>query len=116
MDDPDAPGAEPFVHWLVYNIPASVTSLPEHLPSSATLPEAGGALQGRTSAGSMGYFGPRPPKRHQPHHYHFRLYALDGVLPLEPGVDRGQLARAMEGHTLAETETMGTYGFVSRSG
>ncbi len=110
VDDPDAPGAEPFVHWLIYNIPSSMSSLPEGLPTAAKLPEMG-ALQGRNSAGSVGYFGPRPPKTHPPHHYHFRIVALDGVLPLDAGVERQQLSRAMEGHTLAEAETVGVYGY-----
>ena len=109
VDDPDAPGGEPFVHWIVYNVPSSMTSLPEGLPPAAKLPN--GVLQGRNSAGSVGYFGPRPPKTHPPHHYHFRIFALDGMLPLDAGVERQQLSRAMEGHILAEAETVGVYGY-----
>ncbi len=110
MDDPDAPGAEPFVHWLIYNIPPTRTMFPDSLPSSATLPDAGGALQGRNSTGKIGYFGPRPPRTHPPHHYHFKLYALDTTLPLDSGADKAALLRAMQGHILAETEIIGTYG------
>jgi len=111
VDDPDAPGSEPFVHWLIYNIPSALSALPESLPTSATLPDIGGALQGRNSAGSSGYFGPRPPKTHPPHHYHFRIVALDTMLPLVAGVDRNKLSHAMKGHALAEAETIGTYKF-----
>lgn len=110
MDDPDAPGAEPFVHWIVYNIPPTRTMLPESLPASAALPDAGGAQQGRNSTRGIGYVGPRPPRTHPPHHYHFNLYALDTMLPLDTGVDKATLLRAMKGHVLAEAETVGTYG------
>jgi len=111
VDDPDAPGGEPFVHWLIYNIPATLAALPESIATSAKLPELGGALQGRNSTRSIGYFGPRPPKTHPPHHYHFRIAALDTMLPLDSGADRAKLSRAMEGHILAEAETIGIYGF-----
>jgi Raf kinase inhibitor-like YbhB/YbcL family protein len=89
--------------------------LPESLPSSATLPDAGGALQGRNSTGEIGYFGPRPPRTHPPHHYHFRLYALATTLPLDGGVDKATLLRALQGHILAETEIVGTYGVSRRT-
>ncbi len=110
VDDPDAPGSEPFVHWLLYNIPPTRAALPESLPTSANLSDVGGALQGRNSTRSIGYFGPRPPKTHPPHHYHFRIFALDNTLPLDSGVDKATLSRAMKGHILAEAEMVGIYG------
>jgi phosphatidylethanolamine-binding protein (PEBP) family uncharacterized protein len=50
-----------------------------------------------------------PPKGHGVHHYHFRLYALDRELKLEPGLDKNSLLAAMEGHILGVAELVGTY-------
>ena len=60
------------------------------------------------SRGSIGYFGPRPPKGDPPHHYHFQIFALDAELRLPPGVDRHILADAMAGHVLAKGELVET--------
>jgi Raf kinase inhibitor-like YbhB/YbcL family protein len=103
MEDPDAPMREPFVHWLMYNIPPETTSLPEGIPGEPRLDDPPGALQGVNSRGSIGYFGPRDP----PHHYHFQIFALDTKLRLPPGVDRPTLAEAMSGHVLAKGELVG---------
>jgi Raf kinase inhibitor-like YbhB/YbcL family protein len=109
MEDPDAPQATPWVHWVLYNVPANVTRLPEALPGKARLAELGGALQGRSSAGEIGYYGPRPPRAHGTHHYHFELFALDASLDLAPGADRDQVVQAMDGHVVACGELVGTY-------
>jgi Raf kinase inhibitor-like YbhB/YbcL family protein len=61
VEDPDAKEPKPFVHWVTYNLPPSLTALPESIPNTPRLPEFGGALQGRNSRGTTGYFGPRPP-------------------------------------------------------
>jgi Raf kinase inhibitor-like YbhB/YbcL family protein len=108
MEDPDAPIGEPFVHWLMYNIPPETMSLPEGVPEEPRLDDPPGALQGMNSRGSIGYFGPRPPKGDPPHHYHFQVFALDAELRLPPGVDRHILADAMAGHVLAKGELVGT--------
>jgi Raf kinase inhibitor-like YbhB/YbcL family protein len=60
MEDPDAKTPKPFVHWILFNVPADVTSLREGMPGSAAVPEPKGAKQGTNSRGSVGYFGPRP--------------------------------------------------------
>ncbi|HJR79316.1 MAG TPA: YbhB/YbcL family Raf kinase inhibitor-like protein [Anaerolineales bacterium] len=104
MDDPDAP-AGTWVHWVVFNIPASVRGLAEAVPSEETLPD--GSMQGTNSSGNIGYNGPCPPSG--THRYFFKLYALDEVLGLSPGADKGELLKAMEGHTLAQGELMGTF-------
>lgn len=108
MEDPDAP-QKPFVHWLAWNIPAAVTSLPEGVQEQPRLTEPEGVLQGRNTRGSLGYFGPRPPVGDAAHHYHFQVFALDAVLPLGFGADRDQLLKAIQGHVLAKGEIVGRY-------
>jgi len=104
-DDPDAPSGT-WVHWTVFNIPGSVTGLPENAGAGEGLPE--GAIEGGNSWGRAGYGGPCPPPG-KPHRYFFKVYALDGALDLDPQADKGELLAAMEGHILAEAQTMGTY-------
>jgi Raf kinase inhibitor-like YbhB/YbcL family protein len=65
-------------------------------------------LQGQSSAGATGYFGPKPPDE-KTHHYHFQIFALDTELKLDPGKDRGALLEAIEGHVLASGEIVGTF-------
>jgi Raf kinase inhibitor-like YbhB/YbcL family protein len=108
VDDPDAPKAEPWVHWLLYDLPPSVESLPEGVPAEPKLrqPEA---RQGKTDFGRVGYGGPLPPKGHGVHHYHFKLYALDQALDLPPGIDKPKLLEAIRPHVIEEAELVGTY-------
>ncbi|HVW35672.1 MAG TPA: YbhB/YbcL family Raf kinase inhibitor-like protein [Pirellulales bacterium] len=111
-DDPDAPSAEPWVHWVLYKISAEVDELPEDLPSDAQLKIPQGALQGLNSWPSghnVGYRGPAPPRGHGTHHYHFRIYALDAPLKLPPKCDKAALLATMQGHILDEGELIGTY-------
>ena len=109
MDDPDAPTAEPWVHWVIYKIPAEAKGLAESIAKTAALTDPAGALQGENSWGKIGYGGPAPPPGHGVHHYHFRLYALDTVLDVSSGLTKGHLLAAMEGHTIAQGELVGTY-------
>jgi Raf kinase inhibitor-like YbhB/YbcL family protein len=109
VDDPDAPRPEPWVHWVLYKIPADVRTLTEGLPRTPTLHVPPSALQGKNSWGTDGYRGPAPPKGHGTHHYHFRLYALDAPLAAAQGLDKAGLLEAMRGHVLAEAELVGTY-------
>jgi Raf kinase inhibitor-like YbhB/YbcL family protein len=109
LEDPDAPGTQPFVHWVLYHLPPDRTELPEAVPTQPRLPELGGALQGKNSAGTIGYFGPRPPPDDPPHHYHFQVYALDRRLDLQGGADRGKVLAAIDGHVLAKGRLIGTY-------
>ncbi len=108
-DDPDAPRAEPWVHWVIYNIPAEASGLPENVTKAETLSAPAGAVQGTNSWGRIGYGGPAPPPGHGVHHYHFKLYALDAPLSLPPGADKDALLEAIAGHILAEGELIGTY-------
>ena len=105
MDDPDAPSGT-WVHWVLWNLPASAHSLPEGVAKSDQLPD--GSQQGRNGSRKVGYNGPCPPPG-KTHRYFFRLYALDVKLNLSPGASRNELDAAMKGHILAETEYMGTY-------
>jgi Raf kinase inhibitor-like YbhB/YbcL family protein len=109
MEDPDAKPITPFVHWVVWNIPGSYTHLPEGLHEQERLTDPPGLLQGRTSRGSVGYFGPRPPVGDPPHHYHFQVFALDTLLDVPPGAERDAVIEAMNGHVLASGEMIGTY-------
>jgi Raf kinase inhibitor-like YbhB/YbcL family protein len=101
-DDSDAPRPEPFVHWVVYKIPADWSGLREGGVQE-------GALEGQNDFGRKGYDGPMPPKGHGVHHYHFKVYALDAELEAKAGLTKEQLFEAMEGHRLDEGELVGTY-------
>lgn len=103
-DDPDAPVGT-WDHWLLFNIPASVTELQEGVPAQAELPN--GARHGKNSWGRKDYGGPCPPGG--THRYFFKFYALDTLLDLEPGVSKKELMNAMQGHILAQTELMGKF-------
>jgi Raf kinase inhibitor-like YbhB/YbcL family protein len=110
-DDPDAPSAEPWVHWVIYNLPAELTSLPEGIAPIQRPEDPAGALQGAnswTSGQTIGYRGPAPPPG-KPHRYYFTLYALDAQLALEPGLSKKNLLAALKGHLLADGQLMGTY-------
>jgi Raf kinase inhibitor-like YbhB/YbcL family protein len=104
-DDPDAPmGA--WTHWLIWNIPAQVTELPEGVPATEVLED--GARQGKNDFGRIGYGGPCPPPG-RPHRYFFKLYALDRKLDVKRGATRRELEAAVASHALSKTELMGTY-------
>jgi Raf kinase inhibitor-like YbhB/YbcL family protein len=104
VDDPDAPRGL-FTHWIIYNIPPDLPEFTENVEKDKTLPN--GARQGVNDAGKIGYTGPCPPSG--THRYFFKVYALDSDLHLEPGLTKAQLLKAMEDHTLAEGQLMGTY-------
>ena len=105
VDDPDAP-AGTFVHWVVYDLPASAHGLPENVEHSDKL--SNGTRQGKNTMLKTGYSGPMPPTQ-KPHRYFFKLYALDTVPDLKPGAHKKELLKAMEGHTLGETQLVGIY-------
>lgn len=108
VDDPDAPDpAAPkmtWVHWLLYNIPASNNGLAENLPPKQ-LPT--GTLEGKNDWKETGYRGPCPPIGR--HRYFFKLYALDTVLADLQSPNKTRLEQAMAGHILEQAELMGTY-------
>jgi Raf kinase inhibitor-like YbhB/YbcL family protein len=110
-DDPDAPTAQPWVHWVIYKLPPDTKTLDEGVAADPRLAKPAGALQGRNSwsdGRTIGYRGPAPPPG-AVHHYRFHLYALDAPVNLEPGLDKHALERAIQGHVLGEGLLMGTY-------
>jgi Raf kinase inhibitor-like YbhB/YbcL family protein len=109
LEDPDAPKATPFVHWLIWNIPSTEISLSEGLAMTPKLSDPPGAIQGRNDNGGTGYYGPHPPAGSGVHHYHFQIFALDGPLALAPGASLADLTAALQGHVLADGELVGTF-------
>lgn len=109
MEDPDVDEEPPFVHWMIYNVPADVTMLEEGVPGTPRLQKPEGALQGANDRGAIGYFGPRPPVGDPAHPYHFQVFALDTLLDLPHGASRAEFLDAVRGHVLASGEIVGTY-------
>lgn len=104
VDDPDAPDGV-FTHWLLYNIPATISRIDRAQPNVKVL--ANGAQQGDTSAGSRGYYPPCPPIG-QAHHYIFSLYALDYEIGM-PTADKEGIGWALSGHTLGKATVTTTF-------
>lgn len=108
VDDPDAPDPKApqrvYVHWVLYNMPASAGGLEEAVASDK-LP--GGTKEGKNDWGRTGYGGPCPPIGR--HRYFHKLYALDTELPDLGAATKKELLEAMEGHILAQAELIGTY-------
>lgn len=99
-DDPDAPVGD-WVHWILFNIPAGTTELPEHFAKTA------GIKAGITDFRKLEYGGPCPPSG--VHRYFFKVFALDTVLTLKEGATKAELLQGMEGHVLAKGELVGRY-------
>ena len=111
-DDPDAPTAQPWVHWVIYKIPVDAKGLPENVPPKRRLKTPPGALQGTnswTTGQTIGYRGPMPPVGHGTHAYRFTLYALEGKLVVEPGISKKRLMGEIQDHIIAEAQLIGTY-------
>jgi Raf kinase inhibitor-like YbhB/YbcL family protein len=105
VEDPDAPSGT-FRHWAIYNIAAGETGLPENASKAGPSDVA----QGVNDFGNGHYDGPQPPKGHGPHHYHFRLAALDVPrldLPARTTVE--EVWKAARAHVITETEVIGIY-------
>lgn len=110
-DDPDAPRKDPWVHWILYKIPAEAKGLPEGVEAVANPKKAPGAVQGENSwpeGENLGYRGPMPPPG-KPHRYFFRLYALDQPLDAPPELAKDELLEKISGHVIGQGQLMGTY-------
>src|SRR5437667_11841557 len=110
-EDPDAGNPPPFVHWVIYGIPATAKGLPEAIPidPAAAMPaEIAGAIQGVSGFRRPIYTGPAPPPG-KAHHYHFVVYALDANLNLKPGLTRADLLAAIQGHVIGQGEIVAIY-------
>jgi Raf kinase inhibitor-like YbhB/YbcL family protein len=104
VDDPDAP-SELFVHWVLFNVPASENGLTEGVGVQG--PKSGGGVQGKNGFGKIAYGGPCPPSG--THRYYFHLYALNAKLDVSAGAGRQDVDRSMRGHVLEEAQLMGRY-------
>lgn len=103
-DDPDAPIGT-FTHWVIYDLPPDLREIPERIPNESTVP--GGGIHGINSLHKTGYTSPCPPSG--THHYHFKVYALDTKLNLNPGASKDKVLKAMQGHIKGEGELIGLY-------
>lgn len=109
--DPDAPTGSGWWHWVVFNIPADVTSLPKNAgdPKGPETPK--GAVQSRTDFGVPGYNGPCPPKGDPPHHYHITVFAVDTPkLEGDENTTAATVGFMLHFHTLAKAELVGVWG------
>ena len=102
--DPDAPlvkdGSYGYVHWLLYNLPAYVTSLEEGTKTGTA---------GINDGGAIGYGGPMPPEGHGTHQYYFWVLALDTQTELPEGLTQPELLNKLEPHILGMSRLVGTY-------
>jgi Raf kinase inhibitor-like YbhB/YbcL family protein len=105
LEDPDAQRGV-FTHWILFNIPAESTDLPEAVPLQERLPD--GSLQGKNDTSKTGYTGPCPPAG-TPHRYRFTVYPLDTTLDLGSRVSKQLVLDAMSGHILAQGTLTGRY-------
>ena len=103
-DDPDAPMGT-WVHWVVFNIPASKNKLNEKIPANKVLED--GTTQGSNDFKKIGYGGPCPPSG--THRYFFKIYALDKRVELIPGATKSELLHEINEHILAEGKLMSKY-------
>jgi len=102
LHDPDAPLQGGFTHWVLFDIPAATTSLPEGFQPGSV------GVSGNSGFRRAGYGGPCPPSG--THHYHFTLTALDvPTLGLQQGATKADVEKAMQGHVLGTAELVGTY-------
>jgi Raf kinase inhibitor-like YbhB/YbcL family protein len=111
VHDPDAPtGGAGFWHWVVTDIPASATGLPERVGKDGKgLPQ--GAAQVATDFGEPGYGGPCPPKGDAPHHYHFTVYALKvEKLDLPPHATASLAGFLVNANSLGKATLTGMFG------
>jgi Raf kinase inhibitor-like YbhB/YbcL family protein len=108
VQDPDSRG-RPFVHWLIWNIPAEHGSLRAGVAKTGSPLDPGGAVQGGNDNGGVGWYGPHPPRGDPPHHYHFQIFAMDGPLASAPGSDLPTVLGSMRGHVLASGEVVATF-------
>jgi len=104
--DPDAPTADPWVHWVLYDLSPEVAGLAEDVGDAQTLKN--GAKQGLNDFQTIGYGGPKPPPG-RPHRYVFTVYAIDRPTGLPPCATKQQVMDAIDGHVLDSGELIGLY-------
>ncbi|MEF8840061.1 MAG: YbhB/YbcL family Raf kinase inhibitor-like protein [Haloarculaceae archaeon] len=99
-----------FTHWVLWNVPPDVGTVPAGLPTDPTLPSLGGARQGRNGTGRVGYVGLCPPPTGQPAEYWVTLYALRRELDVPAGAGRDAFDDAVETATLASRRLTARFG------
>jgi Raf kinase inhibitor-like YbhB/YbcL family protein len=105
VDDPDAPRGT-FDHWIVWNLPPNLKELSEGAEELNRLSPP--PKQGTNGFRKSFYQGPCPPPG-KPHHYHFKLYALNTQLSIPEGSSKLDVEKAMQGHIIERAELVGTY-------
>ncbi|MGI8402001.1 MAG: YbhB/YbcL family Raf kinase inhibitor-like protein [Gemmatimonadaceae bacterium] len=107
--DPDAPTGSGWWHWVMYNIPATTTSLAAGAGNNRNAPR--GSAQGNTDFGTKGYGGPCPPVGDAPHHYHFKVFALKvDKLDLPGNATAAMVGYNLNANKLATAEIVSLYG------
>ena len=104
-DDPDAPLGT-WVHWVLYDIPGTIKSLPEDLPPNEVVLDS--VHHGVNDFDTLGYGGPAPPAG-KTHRYFFKLYALSQAAGLPPGATKEEVLEAIDAHILGQARIMVTY-------
>jgi Raf kinase inhibitor-like YbhB/YbcL family protein len=106
--DPDAPTGSGWWHWVVYDIPATVSSLPAGAGVNAALPP--GAKQGRNDFGAHAFGGACPPAGDKPHHYVFTVYALKiDKLDVPENASPALIGFTLHGNSLGKAQITATY-------
>ena len=111
LEDPDAPGPLPYLHWFVYRVPATTTQLPEGAAGklrNTGNPENSTLMQGRNYLGRIGYAGPNPPPG-RTHRYFFQVFALDRAQDWPQGTERSEARERFKGHVLGKGVLVGRY-------
>jgi Raf kinase inhibitor-like YbhB/YbcL family protein len=109
--DPDAPTGSGFWHWVLFDIPASVTELPRGAGSGEMRGLPRGAIHARNDAGGLGYFGAAPPEGHGEHRYVFAVHALGiSTLGLDSAASPAFVGFNLTFNTLARGVLVTTFG------
>lgn len=109
--DPDASTRSGWLHWVIVNISANVTSLPKDAGNIQAGVAPAGSIQSRTSFGTVGWAGPCPPQGDKPHHYVFTIFALDlDRLPVDANTSAIYVGFNLHYHNVGKATLTGTYG------
>jgi hypothetical protein len=106
VEDPDAPGKAPFVHWIVYGLAPQQTSLPEG--ASSVVAKSSDLMEGKNSKGLTGYVGPEPPPG-KAHRYVFEVFAIDVPMKFATPPTKQDIVTAIKSHVLMQGELTGIY-------